>query len=144
MKILVISSVIALAASCGSTKETTENVKDVEHEQKLEQVESTENTNNTEDVSNERTANENTDSKRPANEGIAGTVRLTDSGCMVYIEVKMDNDRMVTMYPVNLDEEFKIDYAAILFDYNLSRAPQPEGCDADMTVSVSNVKRIRK
>lgn len=144
MKVLVISSVIALAASCGSTKETTENVRDVEHEQKLEQVESTGNTNNQEDVNNERISTENEDSKRPNNEGIAGTVRLTETGCLVHIEVIQANNKMITMYPVNLAEEFKIDHAAILFDYNPSRAMQPEGCDADMTVTVTNVKRIRK
>lgn len=75
--------------------------------------------------------------------GVVGTVRLSDEGCKVYIEVIEENDAKLILFPINIEDQFKIDYAAIIFDYNLSRAPMPTGCLADYTVTVTNVQRIR-
>jgi hypothetical protein len=73
---------------------------------------------------------------------IIGTVHLAE-GCGAYIEAEVTPGEMKKLYPVNLEDQFKVESARIKFEYALSRAMLPEGCDAEMTVSVTDVTRIR-
>ncbi len=73
-----------------------------------------------------------------------GTVHLTEGGCGIYIDALTGPDTYKKLYPINLDEQFKVEGARIKFDYELSRAMMPSGCDADFTVTVSDVTRMRE
>ena len=59
-----------------------------------------------------------------------------------YIEVIIEKD-MLTMYPVNMSDEFKKSGLKISFDYRPSKAPQPANCKVDRVISVSNVSLIK-
>lgn len=124
MKTLIILSIAAFAAACGTTKETTDPVVVEEViEEVIETVETDE------------------PPVEPFNR-VLGTVHLND-GCGVYIEV-LDGLETKLMYPVNLDETYKTEGTRIKFEYARSRAMQPAGCSVDMTVSVSDVTRMRE
>jgi hypothetical protein len=69
-----------------------------------------------------------------------GTVCVSQEGCPVFITAKIDG-ALVKMYPVNLEEQFKIDGLKIKFSFNLSRAMQPENCKVDKVVSIENVTK---
>lgn len=123
MKTMLIIPLTALFFSCGTQKEIVdgsngENGEEVVTENSGEQTEIDE------------------------NYRIIGTVHLAE-GCGVYIEAETAPGEMKKLYPVNLEDEFKVEAAKIKFDYALSRAMLPEGCDADMTVSVTDVTRLR-
>lgn len=74
---------------------------------------------------------------------IVGTVHVPEEGCPFYIDAQMKDKKIVKMYPVNLDERFRKEGMRLKFDFKRSRAPQPEGCDAEMTVSVVDVTPLR-
>ncbi len=124
MKTLFLLSGLFLFFACGSQKEVATN-----------------------------TVNETTDSVEEAAEDaveettnnyrVVGTVHTTDKGCGVYIDAKAQ-DSSLKMYPINLDEEYKVEGMFIRFTYAPSRAMQPKGCDCDRVVSVSDVTRLRK
>jgi hypothetical protein len=66
--------------------------------------------------------------------------------CPVYITIEgvFSKSTIVefhTLYPINLDREFKKDGMYIQFNYTLSRAMSPEGCATDAIVSVENVEK---
>lgn len=69
---------------------------------------------------------------------LTGTVRVSDRGCPLFLEV-YENGKLITMYPVNLDEKLKIDGTRIKFSYIPSRAMQPEKCLVDKVVSLVEV-----
>ncbi len=71
---------------------------------------------------------------------VKGTVYISKEGCPVFITAKIDGV-LVKMYPVNLEEQFKIDGLKIKFSFNLSRAMQPENCEVDKVVSLENVTK---
>jgi len=70
-----------------------------------------------------------------------GTIHLTDGGCGIYIDAKV-NGTGVRLYPIDLDERFKKEGIKIEFSHALSRAPQPEGCLVDHVVTITSAKRI--
>lgn len=90
--------------------------------------------------SDDTTKTETTESSE--NYRIIGVVHTSETGCKLYIDGKL-KDKTAKMYPVNLDEKYKKDGTRLKFAYQLSRAPLPEGCDAEMTVSVSDVTLMR-
>ena len=70
-----------------------------------------------------------------------GIVKNSKDAC-IYIDASIKIEGVVknkTLYPVNLDEKFQKNGSKINFDFTLSRAMQPSGCDVDYVVSVSNV-----
>jgi hypothetical protein len=73
---------------------------------------------------------------------IVGTVRVSDSGCPLYIDA-IDGDKKIKMYPVNLNENLQKEGMRIQFSYTLSRAPQPAECQVEQVVAVSNVTPYR-
>jgi hypothetical protein len=69
---------------------------------------------------------------------IIGTVRMNKNGCPVLIEM-VEGDLYSEVYPVNLEDEFKVDGKKIVFSYLPSRAKSVEGCNAERVIAVSNV-----
>jgi hypothetical protein len=123
MKTLIIISLTSLFFSCGTQKEVANNASG-------DQGTPTENQNPDDPTLNN------------GNYRVIGVVHL-DKGCGAYIEAEIAPGEMKKLYPVNLEEAFKVEAAKIKFDYALSRAMLPDGCDADMTVTVSDVTRLR-
>ena len=69
---------------------------------------------------------------------LIGTIHLGNSECPVMISTK-ENGSIKGYYPVNVDDSLKVDNVdgkKIIFTYALSRAPQPAGCDVDMTITL--------
>lgn len=81
-------------------------------------------------------------SERPLREedmiDIEGIVRINKTGCPVLIEM-VEGDLYSVVYPVNLDEKFKVEGTKIKFSFTPSKAQMIEGCKADRVISVSNV-----
>lgn len=73
---------------------------------------------------------------------IIGYVKL-DKACGVYIDAEIEQGVKKRLYPINLDDKFKIDGVLIKFNYNFSRAAAPGGCECDYTVSVHEVSIMR-
>lgn len=74
---------------------------------------------------------------------LVGIVHVSEEGCPVEIEAKMNSGEMLALYPIDLEDKYKVEGMRIRFTYAVSRAPQPDGCSADMTVSLSDVTRLR-
>lgn len=123
MKTLFFLAIVGLAAACGTAKETDPIVVEEVIEEVIEEVESEE---------------PPTD---PVNR-VFGIVHLNE-GCGAYIEV-IDGENTQLLYPINLDEAYKVEGTRIKFVYAMSRAMQPEGCSVDMTVTVTDVTRMRE
>jgi hypothetical protein len=69
---------------------------------------------------------------------LIGTIHLGNSECPVMISTK-ENGSVRGFYPVNIDDTLKVDNVdgkKIIFTYAPSRAPQPAGCDVDMTITL--------
>ncbi len=121
MKSLIIISIALLAASCGTGKNAVTS-------QPGDAVEQT----------------QTDESNNAVNKRFVGTVRVDENDpCGVYIEMIGKADAITRLYPVNLEESMKIDFNKIKFSYALSRAKIPGGCEVDMTISVTNVERLR-
>lgn len=73
---------------------------------------------------------------------IIGTVVAPIDQCPVLIDAQV-GDKIVKMYPVNLDEKFQKAGMKLKFSYTPSRAQQPENCDIDMVVVLSDVALMR-
>lgn len=73
---------------------------------------------------------------------LIGTVVAATDQCPVLIDAQVD-DKIVKMYPVNLDEKFKKAGMKLKFSYTTSRAQQPENCDVDAVVILSDVAVMR-
>ena len=128
MKTLFLLSGFFLFFACGTQKEVATNTMNETATDSVEVVE---------EVIEEATDTVN-DNMR-----IVGTVHLSEKGCMVYIDAKLE-DGSVKMYPVNLDAKYKKEGMFIRFTYAMSRAMQPSDCDCDHVVSVSDVTPLRK
>ena len=69
---------------------------------------------------------------------LIGTIHLGNSECPIVISTK-ENGAVKGFYPVNVDDSLKVDHVdgkKIIFTYAQSRAPQPAGCDVDMTITL--------
>ena len=90
------------------------------------------------------TADVNTTSESIANDDVtSGIVRTEYKGCPALIETTEDG-QLVKLYPVNLDEAFKVNGLKIFFTYTPSKAPQPESCTLiNKVVSVENVSKVQ-
>jgi hypothetical protein len=69
---------------------------------------------------------------------LIGVIQLGNSECPVVISTK-ENGEAKGYYPVNMDDSLKVDNVdekKIIFTYAPSRAPQPAGCDVDMTITL--------
>jgi hypothetical protein len=90
------------------------------------------------------TADVNTTSESIANDDVtSGIVRIEYKGCPALIETTEDG-QLVKLYPVNLDEAFKVNGLKIFFNYTPSKAPQPESCTLiNKVVSVENVSKVQ-
>lgn len=75
------------------------------------------------------------------NSMLIGKVRISEEGCPLYVET-YEEGKMVTMYPVNLEESLKVNGTKIKFTYNYSRGVQPENCNVDKVVSLENVEKV--
>jgi hypothetical protein len=69
---------------------------------------------------------------------ITGIVRINKEGCPVLIEM-IEGDLYSLVYPVNLEDKFKVNGMKIGFSYLPSRAPMLEGCAAEKVIAVSDV-----
>lgn len=74
---------------------------------------------------------------------LVGKVRIGEKdACPFYLET-FEGGKSITMYPVDLDDTYKIEGVKIKFDYTPSRAMQPENCIVDKVVSLNNVTLLR-
>lgn len=72
-----------------------------------------------------------------------GVVHVTETGCLVYIDAQKE-DGKVKMYPINLEEHFRKEGVKLKFQYTISRAMQPAGCEAEWAVRLENVAAVRE
>jgi hypothetical protein len=78
-----------------------------------------------------------------------GKVHLSEKeACPVYITIEgvYSKSSIVdfhTIYPINLESAFKKDGLYIRFNYTISRAMSPEGCNTDGVVSLENVEKAK-
>lgn len=72
---------------------------------------------------------------------VYGTVKVDRNNCPVYIEA-LEEGEIVRMYPLNLDDSFKIDGQKINFDYAISKEKQPLDCAVDKVVNVYKVTKV--
>lgn len=124
MKLLAIALTVSLASACANKKnaETTETTEQQETVQ-------------------ENTTLETVDAELPVMEEkntVIGTVHVSED-CPVWFEVTETGQKF---YPVNLPDRYKAEGTGLQLDYTMSRAPQPAGCDVEMTVSVSNISPL--
>ncbi|MDX2362851.1 MAG: hypothetical protein QNK23_18720 [Crocinitomicaceae bacterium] len=123
MKLLLYISIVAFTTSCASQRE----VQPFNHDA------SDQMTSETEEVVSETTTN---------NHQVVGIVRQDSKGCAFCVETEITPGEFKFLYVVNLEEDFKEDGTKIQFDFALSRAMQPEGCLADMVVTITDVTRL--
>lgn len=71
-----------------------------------------------------------------------GQVYLDKEGCEVFILTEGENQEK--LYPVGLDEMFRVNEAILQFEYDLSRAPLPEGCEDCRAVVLRSVTRVKR
>ncbi len=78
-----------------------------------------------------------------------GVVHLNEAGCPFYIEItgafsKSTIQEYQTIYPVNLDKKYQKSGLSLRFNYAVSRAMSPEGCQTDAIVSLSEVQIMKE
>lgn len=71
---------------------------------------------------------------------VIGEVHLNEDGCSLYIS---SEDLKDDLYPVSLDDMFKVDGAKLEFSFTPSRAPLPSGCESCKAVVLQNVTRMK-
>lgn len=120
MKIIIIAALVLLTFGCANRKEKMQ-----ENESHEELMNKTEEQNSTE-----------------LENRVIGIVHVSETECPLYIEAKL-TDHAVKMYPMNLEDKFKNEGMKLKFTYELSRGAQPENCDIDMVVSLSEVSLMR-
>jgi hypothetical protein len=104
--------------------------------------------NQKETVDSDKVNNSNTEiveeivTEKSENYRVIGIVVLNEGNCPIYIKAK-DGDREIRMYPMNLEAKYKVDGMKLKFAYERSRGAQPEECDIDMVVSMSDVTLMR-
>ena len=127
MKILSLIFISTLFISCGTQKEVTENIE----------------SSSTEEAVVEEAVTEEVIDQTSENYRVIGIVRENSKGCDFCVETEIAPGEFKFLYVVNLEDQYKSDGQKIKFDYALSRAMIPEGCSAEMTVSISDVTRLR-
>jgi hypothetical protein len=73
---------------------------------------------------------------------LIGTVHVGDSECPVVISTK-ENGADKRYYPANIADSLKVDGRKIIFTFSPSRAPQPAGCDVDMTIALLTTRWVK-
>ena len=68
--------------------------------------------------------------------------------CPIYITIegvfsKSSIVEFHTLYPINLERKFKKDGLYVQFNYSLSRAMSPQGCQTDGVVSLEHVEKSK-
>lgn len=71
-----------------------------------------------------------------------GTVHLNSKGCPFTIDIEEDGIKK-SLYPISLEDKFKVEGLRLRFVYALSRAPQPKDCKCDHVVTLTDVSAIR-
>lgn len=71
-----------------------------------------------------------------------GAVHLDENDCEIFIITEDENKEK--LYPVGLDEMFRVNEAVLQFEYDLSRAPLPEGCKDCKAVVLRSVTRVKR
>lgn len=71
-----------------------------------------------------------------------GEVYLGRKECEIYILTEGKNQEK--LYPVGLDKSFRINGAVLQFEYDLSRAHLPKGCEDSRTVVLRNITRLKR
>ena len=78
-----------------------------------------------------------------------GKVHMSkNEGCPIYITIegvfsKSSIVEFHTLYPINLERKFKKDGLYVQFNYSLSRAMSPQGCQTDGVVSLEHVEKSK-
>lgn len=78
----------------------------------------------------------------PVMERIIGTVHTSETECPVFIEAIEKGDTF-TLYPINLDDRFKVDGMRLKFAYHAVKAPQPSTCNTNIAAELSDVTPLR-
>lgn len=71
-----------------------------------------------------------------------GQVHLNKEGCEIFIITEGENSEK--LYPVGLDDMFKVNNAILQFEYDYSRAPLPEGCEDCRAAVLRNITRVKR
>jgi len=71
-----------------------------------------------------------------------GTIHIGNSECPVVISTK-ENGSVKRYYPANIADSLKVDGEKIIFTFSPSRAPQPAGCEVDMTITLLTTRWIK-
>ncbi len=128
MKFIPILFAAVILSACGTQKDQAEAIV-VEVEETVEET-----TEQVEDVmEDESTVVHEMHAK--------GEVIVNDSSCPVMIVCVNDKGEKLKLYPINLEQQFRINGTELEFDYRFSRAPQPSGCSVDMVVTVHNISQ---
>jgi hypothetical protein len=72
---------------------------------------------------------------------VLGIVHTSETGCKLYIE--LENEDKDQLYPVNLEDKFKVDGLRLRFSFVYSKAQQPPDCLNVVIVSVDQVTAMR-
>jgi hypothetical protein len=70
-----------------------------------------------------------------------GIVHLNKEGCDLLIVLE---DSGATLYPVGLDEMFRLEGAALQFKFGPSRAMLTEGCEKTKAVVLREIVRLKR
>ena len=73
---------------------------------------------------------------------LIGTVHIGNSECPVVISTK-ENGANKRYYPANIADSLKVDGKKVIFTFAPSRAPQPAGCDVDMTIALLTTRWVK-
>ncbi len=73
---------------------------------------------------------------------LIGTVHVGNTECPVVIST-MENGANKRYYPANIADSLKVDGKKVIFTFSPSRAPQPAGCDVDMTISLLTTRWVK-
>lgn len=136
MKNLFLIGALLFVVACGNRKETAQEVEAVQ-EEVTETMEEAENA--AEEVEE---AAEEVVEEVDQNYRIIGVVHVDHNDCPLYIEAHEKNETLI-MYPMNLEAKYKREGVRIKFAYTKSRGQQPENCDIDMVVALSDVTLMR-
>lgn len=71
-----------------------------------------------------------------------GKLYLEKDGCESFIITEGKNQKK--LFPVGLDEIFLLNNAILQFQYDLSRAPLPQGCEDCRAVVLRSVTRVKR
>lgn len=74
---------------------------------------------------------------------IVGTVRITDTGCKLYIDAVENDGSTFKIYPENLDERFQKEGMYLKFYYDKTETEVPANCEVDMCATLTDVTPLR-